>query len=170
MKIRKISLTDIEKLREIGRLTFSETFTLDNSEENINDYLESAFSIERLKIQLTAKNSEFYFAEIEGNVIGYLKVNVGDSQTEMKLNNSLEIERIYVLKEFHGKNIGQVLLEKAIQIARIQGNDLVWLGVWEQNSRAIRFYVKNGFEVFDKHNFILGDDNQTDLLMKLKLN
>ena len=115
------------------------------------------------------ENSEFYFAKIDNEVIAYLKVNYGESQTELKDNKSLEIERIYVSKEFHGKNVGQLLYNKAIEVAEQRGSEYVWLGVWEQNPRAIRFYEKNGFAVFDKHIFKLGNDEQIDILMKLKL-
>jgi ribosomal protein S18 acetylase RimI-like enzyme len=169
MKIRKVSLKDIEKLREIGKLTFAETFSSDNSEENMTEYLEKGFSTEKLNAELTDKNAEFYFAELDGKVIGYLKVNVGQSQTEIKIKNALEIERIYVLKEFHGKMVGQLLYEKALELAKEKKVEYVWLGVWEQNPRAIRFYKKNGFVEFDKHIFKLGNDEQTDIMMKLKL-
>ena len=84
MNIRKVSLHDIEKLKEIGKLTFAETFSSDNSEENMFKYLENAFSTKKLTTELTSKNSEFYFAELDGKVIGYLKVNIGESQTEIK--------------------------------------------------------------------------------------
>lgn len=133
----------------------------------MKEYLESKFSNEKLKAELEDKSSEFYFAEIENDVIGYLKINFGHSQTEIKNENALEIERIYVLKEFHGKKVGQVLYEKAIEIAKQKVVDYVWLGVWEENPRAIRFYEKNGFVEFDKHIFMLGDDKQTDIMMKL---
>jgi ribosomal protein S18 acetylase RimI-like enzyme len=103
-------------------------------------------------------------------VIGYLKLNFGQSQTELQDNRALEIERIYVLKEFHGKSVGQLLYAKASQIARQKRADYVWLGVWEENPRAISFYKKNGFIEFDKHVFLLGKDEQTDIMMKLKLN
>jgi diamine N-acetyltransferase len=122
-----------------------------------------------LTTELTNKNSEFYFAEFEGQVIGYLKLNFGPSQTELKDEGALEIERIYVLKEFQGKKIGQLLYEKSIEIAKQQGVDYVWLGVWEENPRAINFYKKNGFMEFDKHTFKLGNDEQTDIMMKLHL-
>jgi ribosomal protein S18 acetylase RimI-like enzyme len=101
--------------------------------------------------------------------IGYLKLNFGAAQTELKNEQSLEIERIYVLKEFHGKNIGQLLYDKAIQIAKEKNVNYVWLGVWEENLRAINFYKKNGYVAFDKHIFKLGDDEQTDIMMKLEL-
>ncbi|HAN77391.1 MAG TPA: GNAT family N-acetyltransferase, partial [Bacteroidales bacterium] len=90
------------------------------------------------------------------------------AQTE-PYNHAIEIERIYILKEFHGKQIGQLLYDKAIEIGQQQNADFVWLGVWEKNLRAIAFYKKNGFEEFDKHFFRLGNDLQTDILMKLSL-
>ncbi|MGO4919498.1 GNAT family N-acetyltransferase [Maribacter spongiicola] len=170
MKIRKVIIQDIENLKEIGKLTFAETFSSDNSEEDMLKYLEEGFSTEKLKKELKDENSEFYFAELDENVIGYLKVNFGQSQTEIKDKNSLEIERIYVLKEFHGKKVGQILYDKAIELAREKNVEYVWLGVWEQNPRAIRFYEKNGFVAFDKHIFKLGNDEQTDIMMKQKLN
>ncbi|WP_282074088.1 GNAT family N-acetyltransferase [Polaribacter atrinae] len=170
MKIRKVGIKDINKLREIGKLTFAETFSSDNSEENMNEYLENGFSTEKLKAELTDKNAEFYFAELDEKVIGYLKVNVGESQTEIKAKNALEIERIYVLKEFHGKKVGQILYDKALELAQEKDVENVWLGVWEENPRAIRFYEKNGFVLFEKHVFKLGNDEQTDIMMKLEMN
>lgn len=166
MEIRKTTLNDIKLLQDIGRKTFFETFSESNSEENMRKYLEDGFSIEKLTEELNNKHSEFYFAVMDEKVLGYLKLNFGASQTELKDTNSLEIERIYVLQEYHGKKVGQVLYEKAIQVAYEKEAIYVWLGVWEKNPRAIRFYEKNGFVEFDKHIFKLGDDEQTDIMMK----
>ena len=159
----------MEKLQEIARTTFLEAFSSDNSESSIETYLNKAFSLEKLTSELNNEDSEFYFARFDNNIIGYLKLNFGQSQTELKDDRALEIERIYVLKEFYGKRAGQLLYEKALQIAREADVDYVWLGVWEENSRAINFYKKNGFLEFDKHIFNLGDDEQTDIMMKLQL-
>jgi ribosomal protein S18 acetylase RimI-like enzyme len=167
--IRKVRLEDIDQLQKIGRQTFFETFSAGNTEANMKKYLEEGFSTEKLTAELSDENAEFYFAELDNNVIGYLKLNFGKSQTELKDDKALEIERIYVLKEFYGKKVGQLLYEKAIQIARQADADYVWLGVWEENQRAINFYKKNGFVGFDKHIFKLGNDEQTDVMMKLPL-
>lgn len=167
--IRKITVNDLQELQEIGKRTFQETFASENSEEDMKNYLETSFANEKIMAELEDENSEFYFAELEEKVIGYLKVNSGPSQTEIKSEDALEIERIYVLKEFQGKKAGQVLFDKAIEIARANNKKYVWLGVWEENHRAIRFYEKNGFVAFDKHIFKLGNDEQTDIMMKLKL-
>ncbi len=170
IEIRKVTLKDIDQLQKIGRLTFQETFSASNSEENMKNYLEEEFSEEKLTAELKDENSEFYFATLDNEVIGYLKLNFGESQTELRDNKALEIERIYVSKEFQGKSIGQMLYDKAIQIAKQKDSDYVWLGVWEENPRAIRFYKKNGFVAFDKHIFKLGEDEQTDIMMRLQLN
>lgn len=168
-KTKKIGIEEIDKLQKIGQQTFFETFAEVNSEENMKEYLKNNFSVENLSNQLTNPNSEFYFA-IRGNeTLGYLKLNFGEEQTELKDKNGLEIERIYVLKEFHGSKIGQLLYAKALEVAKKQDLNYLWLGVWEENYRALNFYKKNGFVEFDKHIFKLGNDEQTDLLMKLML-
>jgi len=167
--INKIGNEQIEQLQKIGRQTFSETFAESNSAENMAKYLEEAYSYEKLSAELNDPDSFFYFAILDEKVIGYLKLNKGGSQTEVKDNDALEIERIYVLKEFQGKRVGQILFDKAIQIAKEQNAEFVWLGVWEENKRAIQFYTKNGFVEFDQHVFVLGDEAQTDIMMKLLL-
>ena len=169
ISIAKAELQDIEKLQKIGRQTFFETFSESNSEENMQKYLDEGFSTEKLTTELNDTNSEFYFAFLDEEVIGYLKLNFGESQTELKDNKALEIERIYVSKEFHGKSVGQLLYDKAIEVAKQNNVDYVWLGVWEENPRAISFYKKNGFVEFNKHIFKLGDDEQIDIMMKLNL-
>lgn len=167
--ISKIGIEQINQLQQIGRQTFSETFAESNSAENMAKYIEEAYSYEKLSAELNDPDSFFYFAILGQDVIGYLKLNVGASQTEVKDNDALEIERIYVLKSFQGKRVGQMLFEKAIQIAKEQNAEFVWLGVWEENKRALQFYTKNGFIEFDQHVFVLGDEAQTDIMMKLEL-
>jgi ribosomal protein S18 acetylase RimI-like enzyme len=167
--IQRITLSQIHELQKIGRATFSETFAADNSPENIKAYLDQKFAIDQLTTELNNANSEFYFALSEDKILGYLKVNFAQAQTELNDTEGLEIERIYVLQEFHGRNVGQFLYNKALQIANEAHLKYLWLGVWEENLRALSFYKKNGFIVFDKHTFVLGHEEQTDLLMKLTL-
>ena len=169
IKIHKATPADLQTLQTISILTFQETFADHNTQENMQNYLSEGFSIHQLTAELNNQHSEFYLATSGNETIGYLKINTGPSQTELKENRALEIERIYVLKQFHGKNIGQQLYHKALQIAQQHHAEYIWLGVWEKNPRAIRFYQKNGLTAFDKHIFKLGDDEQTDIMMKLKL-
>ncbi len=168
-QIKKIGIQNIEQLQAIGRQTFTETFADSNSAEDMAKYLEEAYAHEKLSSELNDPNSEFYLATLEHEVIGYLKLNFGDAQTELKNKKALEIERIYVAKAFHGQKFGQLLYNKAIEVAKEKKVGYVWLGVWEENHRAIQFYTKNGFVAFDKHVFLLGNDAQTDIMMKLDL-
>lgn len=164
--LKKVTQNNLSELQKIGRKTFFETFSESNTADNMANYLEDVFSIEKLSKELSNLNSEFYFAMIDKNVVGYLKINLGKSQTELQDNTGLEIERIYVLQEYHGKKVGQLLFEHSMQIAQLNNVNFVWLGVWENNFRAIRFYKKNGFVEFDKHIFVLGNEQQTDIMMK----
>lgn len=167
--IRRLEKDDLAKLQTIAMQTFLESFSAGNSSENMKSYVEENFSLEKLAAELNDSNSEFFFAEIDEGVIGYLKINLGPSQTELKNDNALEIERIYVLSKFQGKKIGQLLFEKALKVAGMNNVEYVWLGVWDQNLKAINFYTRNGFVEFGKHAFRLGNDIQTDLMMKLTL-
>ena len=169
INLKRVSLNEIDQLQKIGKQTFFETFASANTKEDMDAYLDEAFSIEKLTSELNNKNTEFYFAIWENKQIGYLKINIGQSQTALQDDKAIEIERIYVLKDFHGKEVGQALFEKALQISIIRNAEYIWLGVWEENPRAIKFYKKNGFVEFDKHVFKLGNDDQTDIMMKRML-
>jgi ribosomal protein S18 acetylase RimI-like enzyme len=167
--LQEVTVSDIKAVQQIGIQTFSETFSASNTEENMANYLKEGFSIEKLTREVNNVHSKFFFALDKDRVIGYLKLNFGESQTELKDSKALEIERIYVLNAYHGKKVGQLLYDKAIQVATELQVNFVWLGVWEENQRALRFYKKNGFIEFDKHIFKLGDDEQTDIMMKLQI-
>ena len=167
--ITKLTPNDIASLQSIGKQTFYETFAAGNTEEDMQMYLNESFRTDKLTMELQEPNSEFYFALLNNQPIGYLKLNFGAAQTELKDETAIEIERIYVLKEFHGKQVGQLLCDQALEVAKQASANYIWLGVWEKNLRAINFYIKNGFEKFDKHLFKLGKDEQTDIMMKLKL-
>lgn len=167
--IREVTILDLVLLQNIGIQTFTETFASENTAENMKIYLDESFSIARLTAELNDNNAAFYFVTIDENVVGYLKINFGSSQTELKDDKAIEIERIYVLSAYQRQQVGQLLYQKAIEIARTKNANYIWLGVWENNLKAISFYKKNGFEVFDRHIFKLGNDEQTDFMMKLKL-
>lgn len=167
--ITRVTLSDLEVLQEICRTTFSETFAAVNTAENMARYLSEVFSTDKLTSEILNPESEFYLAWRGLKPVGYLKVNSGAAQTELQDSNSQEIERIYVLRAFHGEKVGPLLMEKALHLARERKAAYVWLGVWENNHRALHFYRKNGFTEFGKHTFILGNDGQTDILMKLQL-
>jgi GNAT superfamily N-acetyltransferase len=167
--IKKATIEDLKTLQFISEKTFTETFAAVNTPENLANYIEQSFNSEQLSMEINNQNSQFYLAFSATEAVGYLKINFGDAQTETLTKNAIEIHRIYVLQAFHGKKVGQLFLDKVIAVAQQMAVDSIWLGVWEENHRALQFYTKNGFVAFDKHIFTLGDDVQTDLLMQLKI-
>lgn len=169
IEIKKAVLADLKIIQNISKQSFTETFAAINSPENMEKYLEESFNTTQLTSEISNPDSPSYIAFWEKEPVGYLKLNFGNAQTESINDNAIEIQRIYVLQAFHGKKIGQILLDEAIKIAHQEAAEYIWLGVWEENHRAIQFYTKNGFITFDKHIFTLGNDQQTDLLMKLNM-
>jgi diamine N-acetyltransferase len=170
IRLIPITAADVSELQTLGKTTFLETFASSNTEDNMKHYLDTSFTQERLVAEMNNPGSEFYFAKLGDQAVGYLKINFAGAQTEVQYENSLELERIYVLEAFQGQKVGQLLLNEAIKIARTNKMDYLWLGVWEHNLKAIIFYEKNGFAQFATHAFQLGDDVQTDILMKIVLN
>lgn len=167
--LKKVFAADVAQLQQIAIKTFKEAYVANNSEQNMEDYIDSSFTEKKLHAEVSDPNSIFYFAMLGNDIVGYLKVNLGASQTELKDSNALEVERIYVIKAYYGKQVGQALFDKVLEIAKLRSVEYIWLGVWEENPRAIRFYEKNGFVAFDTHVFNLGDEEQTDIMMKLRI-
>ncbi|NOW94117.1 GNAT family N-acetyltransferase [Mucilaginibacter sp. SG564] len=167
--IQKATIADADTLLALSRKTFFDSFAHLNTPENMQAYASNAFTPKRVKAELNNPGSLFYFALLNGNIAGYIKINLDAAQTELQDGKALEVERIYVLAEYHGKKIGHELLNFAFQMAKDKYLQYVWLGVWEHNQKALSFYEKHGFKVFGSHPFMLGSDKQTDLLMKKEL-
>jgi len=169
LRFHLCNLDDLDQLVWISASTFNEVFAPVNTVENMKEYLEKAFSHQQLKSELTNINSAFYFCYHQDKLAGYFKINKEDAQLEKFEEKSMELERIYVLQEFRSQKIGQKMLDKAIEKGREYRANFIWLGVWENNHRAIKFYERNGFERFSQHSFLLGTDLQTDNLMRFYL-
>lgn len=167
---RKCILSDLNELVAISKTTFVEAFEKDNDPTDFKVYIDVAFATATIKKQLENIDSTFYFVFKDAILVGYFKLNVNKAQTDIKADDSIELERIYVLKEYQGKQIGKRMLQYAINSAKEQKKANIWLGVWENNVDAIRFYEKYGFEKFDTHPYYIGDDKQTDWLMRFDLN
>ena len=138
--------TDVNTIRDLSIATFAETFASLNTEEDMEQYNERHFSTDELQREIDNPDSTFVVAKVDGVPAGYMKVNVGDAQTEEMLGNRME--------------------HTAFDMARAQGKSVIWLGVWEHNDAAIAFYKRMGFVQFGSHDFVLGEDRQTDLLME----
>lgn len=159
----------LAELVMISRDTFSGTFGNQNTPENIQLHLDNSFNEERLSGELADTNCEFYFAKNQDQIIGYLKINFNDAQTDLKEKEGMELERIYVLKEFQGRGFGNSMINFVIAKARETHIKYVWLGVWERNVKAVEFYKRQQFEIFDTHSFMLGEEEQVDYIMRLEM-
>ncbi len=167
--IREVRLDELEILQQLATSTFVDTYASENTEENMNTYVSENFNKNKLIAQLKNPDVKFFFALIDGIIAGYIKLNIGKAQTDDKLENALEVERIYVINNYKGKSVGRQLLQKSFALAKSLNIDQVWLGVWENNLKAVAFYKKHGFYVFSEHEYILGTENQRDLLLKKEL-
>ncbi|WP_439488847.1 GNAT family N-acetyltransferase [Algoriphagus sp.] len=165
--IRKANFADLSTLVAMARLSFIQAFTDGNKIENVNAYLEEAFTEEQFAEEMENPASVFFLLEVEGDLAGYTKVNFVPAQTDLHNNSSLEVARLYLLEEFIGRGLGKVLLTHAINFAKLNRKKYLWLGVWEKNRRAIKFYEKHGLSVFSSHPFPFGDEIQTDFLMRI---
>lgn len=166
LRIAPVNFSELQTLCDVGAETFSETFTDQNDPVHFKAYISKTFTLDRVTKEFQTPGSHFFFAKLDSEVAGYLKLNVGKAQTEQELPNALEIERIYAKQSYHGKGIGKALMEQALQSARDFDVDWVWLGVWEKNLHAIEFYKRQGFIEFGEHNFLIGGDLQRDLMLK----
>ena len=162
--------TDIPALSNLCADTFRETFSHDNTEEELQAFFDEAYNHDVLKRELDHDESETYLAYVDDVLAGYLKVNWGDAQTESELENAFEVQRLYVLKEYHGQGVGKALFEKALRIAESGNFSWAWLGVWEKNYKAQRFYTQYGFEKFGEHQFVVTPEKvDIDWLLKKSL-
>jgi len=165
---QKCGLDDWTLLQKISIQTFTNTYQNKNDPKNFHRHIITAFNESQLKNELTHPHCEFYFLKKENKVVGYLKINEFDAQTESMPNEYLEIERIYVLKAFHKKGFGKKLMDFAKEKAIQKQKKKIWLGVWEKNPEAIGFYTKMGFEKTGTHIFKVGDEEQLDYVMEME--
>jgi ribosomal protein S18 acetylase RimI-like enzyme len=160
--MRRVKPDEAETLLNLSKQTFFDAFEAQNNPKDFKLYCDEAFTLDKISGELANPNSQFYF----GVILGYIKLNFADAQIEFKETDALEIERVYVLQQHQGKQIGKAMLNFVFEIAYREKLRYVWLGVWESNVSAIRFYERHGFVKHSSHYFMLGNDKQTDILMR----
>lgn len=169
LRFEPVAMAELDELQKLCYETFHAAFAHQNTPEDINTYLNEAFNSGQLAKELSNPESKWFFARKDAMIVGYIKLNFGSAQYEFQDQKSMELQRIYVAREFQNQGFGQALLDYSITVAREAGVDFVWLGVWEKNAGARRLYERNGFVEISSHEFALGNDIQTDILMKLPL-
>lgn len=164
--IRRASIEDAQLLADLGARTFDETFSKDNSPEDMAVYLADSFSVGRLTEELTDPLAVFFVAEVEGRAAGYAKIHSGEVSASVEGQRPIELVRLYVSQDWLGRGVGPALMRRCIDEARELGFQTIWLGVWERNHRAQAFYRKWDFYEVGEHIFQLGSDPQRDVVMQ----
>jgi ribosomal protein S18 acetylase RimI-like enzyme len=167
--IRTANKDDAALVADLSRQTFYETFAAQNKKEDMEKFMAEQFSREVLMAQVSEPGNVFLLAFVDDQPAGYARLKDSENPASLHKVDALEISRIYVMNTAIGTGIGKALMQECIQVAKKRKKEMIWLGVWEHNSRAISFYEKFGFSKFDTHVFLLGDDPQTDWLMKKDL-
>ena len=169
-RITQCTIDDLSMLKELAYQTFDESFRPMNTQETIDTYLSETFTTRKLSLELMTNGSEFYFIYSDDELAGYLKINYAPAQTDINDPDSVEVERIYVKQEFKGKGLGKQLMSFSEELAAKAGKKYLWLGVWERNRDAIEFYKHINFTITGEHQFKIGNEMQTDLIMKKEIN
>jgi len=169
--IRPATIDDAKSLTELSYTTFWDAFAHHpkNAPDDLAHYMRQAFNIEQITDELNDPRAIFLLAEIEGELAGYAKLVCDHVEPGIAAGKPIELNRLYSQQKFLGQGVGQTLMEACIDLAREDGFDTMWLGVWEYNPRAQRFYERNGFKEVGSHTFALGSDPQTDLLMQKQI-
>lgn len=162
---------DAKILTDLAYTTFWDAFAHHpkNAPDDLAHYMRQAFSLEQITAELSDEKSIFLIAEIDGEAAGYAKIIIDNIEPGITAEKPVELSRLYSHQKFLGQGIGQTLMDACFGRAVEESRDVMWLGVWEFNPRAQRFYEKNGFQVVGKHVFQLGSDPQTDLLMQKEI-
>jgi diamine N-acetyltransferase len=168
--IRALSVQDIPALRTLAIRIYRDTFSNDNTPENMEAFLNRDYSEESFRNEFKEKDSSYFFAEENDIPVGYLRLRSNNEVEAYLGKNTIELHRLYVDQKYQGKKVGTLLMEKALNVARDLKVEWLWLGVWERNPKAQRFYNKWGFERFSEHVFQMGDEAQTDWLLKKRIN
>lgn len=169
ISLKPATKQDAELVADLSRQTFHETFAHQNTQEDMDRFMNEQFTKQALMDEVGAEGNTFFLV-LDGNTaLGYVRLRESGNPDGLENVPAIEIARIYVLQSAIGKGVGKLLMQQSIATAMEMGKMVIWLGVWEHNQRAIDFYTRFGFEKFGEHPFILGNDVQTDWLMKKQL-
>lgn len=169
IQIRLADKHDVNLIKNLSWQTFFDTFHQHNTKEDMELFLKLNFNEEAVRRELFNKQNTFMIAYVKKQVVGYVKLSVGNQPAALDAEKAIEISRLYAIKEKIGSGVGKALMNACIDAGKLKNKDVLWLGVWEHNQRAIQFYRRWGFEKFGEQTFMLGNDAQNDWLMKKTL-
>jgi len=163
--IRYANSSDAKALSLLAEITFRETFESTNTHENMELHCQTTYGEAIQLAEITSASMVTMVCEHEGKLIGYSQLRWSEPLDCFAAVNPGEIQRLYVAKPWHGQGIARQLMKVCLEEMEVRGFDVVWLGVWEHNPRAIAFYKKFGFAEAGDHIFPVGTDPQRDIIM-----
>lgn len=167
--LRKAALSDAAALAELAERTFRATFAADNTEADMEAHCRASYSEAIQAGEIANPAMATLLVEGDGRLLAFAQLRWEDAPAcvlaRMSAKGPGEIQRLYVDREWHGAGIAQELMHACLEQVRARGSDVVWLGVWERNPRAMAFYRKFGFVEVGDHVFAVGTDPQRDILM-----
>jgi diamine N-acetyltransferase len=167
--IRKATVNDVSLIADFGARTFKEAYAASTPPEELAEYVISNFNSSHIEAQLKDQSSTFILAYLAGELVGYSMLWADVSSAEIAGSNPVELVRIYVDTKRTSEGFGSSLIEACLRHSEEAGHDVIWLGVWEKNERAIAFYKKWGFKKTGLKEFLLGNEVQRDLIMSRKI-
>ncbi|AEI51613.1 GNAT family N-acetyltransferase [Runella slithyformis] len=166
VNIRLAQRSDAQALCALMKQTFMDTYASFNTPENMQLHIASHFALAQIQTELQEEDVQYLVIEHWAELIGFAKLVQNHSAKGLEDKITVEVARIYVAKAYHGQRLGAQLMQDCLNRAKGLGAETVWLGVWEHNPKAIRFYEKMGFQRFGEHVFMLGTEVQNDFLLK----
>jgi diamine N-acetyltransferase len=169
IRIEEARFNQVPAMRQVAITSYTDTFADSNTPENLQAFFESNYNLPQLESEFHEPAAKLYLASDETEVVGFLRLRQSNEVVSYLGENTIELQRLYVLTSAQGKSVGKLLMEKALDYASTNKFEWIWLGVWEKNYKAQKFYERWGFERFSEHTFWMGDDPQVDWLLRKKL-
>ena len=167
--IRHADISDTKIICALGVTTFYEAYFEQDKSSDLASYVLESFSPAQIENELNNADSTFYIAELNGKAVGYAKLRENSKVDCLENENAVELHRIYILERAKGKGVGGALMNRCFETARAKGYETLWLGVWERNSAAIKFYEKIGFVKVGEVQFPYGETVGTNFVLKIDL-
>lgn len=166
--VRRAVPADAEPLAEFAERSFRATFEANNAPADMDDYCSKAFAVATVRSELEDRSLSTWVARAGSDIVAYAQLSRGEVPDCVRDSTAVELRRLYVDARWHGSGLADVLLHEVREAVRALRAATVWLGVWERNDRALRYYRKAGFSVAGDHTFLLGSDPQRDLILVLR--
>lgn len=163
--IRKAHRSYAWQLAQLAEVTFRDTFGAANTAQDMDNHCHASYGEAVQADEIADPGMVTFLCEENARLIGFAQLRWGGAPDCVLATSPGEIQRLYVARDWHGKGVAQHLMGACMEDMTAHGSDVVWLGVWEQNPRAIAFYRKFGFVEVGDHVFPVGSDSQRDIVM-----